>query len=68
MKTFLTGLMLALSLIGCSSPKDETAAADERRKQLTEAVKQPLDQARGAEKLVFDNAEQQKKQADQAAQ
>lgn len=64
MRFLLAGLILLLSLLGCSSPKEQ-AAADERHKQLTEAVNRPLEQAKDVEKQVFDSAEQQKKQADE---
>lgn len=65
MKNLLAGLMLALCLMGCTSSKEESAASEQQRKQLAEAVKQPLDKARDAEKQVFEGAEQQKKQADE---
>ena len=64
MKKFLGGLLLVLALFGCSSPKEETTTADDSHKQLSNAVNQPMDKARSAEKQVFDSAEQQKKQAD----
>jgi hypothetical protein len=64
MKFFLGGLILALASFGCSSPKEEKTAADDQHKQLSNAVHEPLDKARSAEKQVFDSAEQRKKQAD----
>ncbi|MDD1623090.1 MAG: hypothetical protein LUQ11_16575 [Methylococcaceae bacterium] len=64
MKKFLGGLLLILSMVGCSSPKEETTTAGDQHKQLSNAVHEPLDKARSAEKQVFDSAEQRKKQAD----
>lgn len=64
MKQPIGWLMLILSLMGCSPSKEETAASEKQRKELTEAVRKPLDEAKGVEKQVFDSVEQQKKQAD----
>ncbi len=63
-KNFLAALILALSLIGCSSSKEEHAKSEEQREQLYNAVNQPLEQAKGVEKQVFESAEQQKKRLD----
>ncbi len=64
MKNFFVCLVLSLCLLGCSSPKEENAKSEVQHKQLYNVVNQPLEQAKGVEKQVFDSAEQQKKQAD----
>lgn len=64
MKNLLSGLMLLLPLFGCSSSEQANTSSDNQNKALSNAVKEPLDKARDAEKQVFDSAEQQKKQAE----
>lgn len=64
MKYILGGLIALLCLFGCSSEKGNESAS-QSNESLSEAVHQPLDKARDAEKQVFDGAEQQKRQAEQ---
>lgn|GEM_PF-2287194 len=64
MKIFLLGSILIIALFGCSSPNEDKTASGEQHKQLSNAVKQPLEQAKDVERQVFESAEQQKKQAE----
>jgi hypothetical protein len=57
-------------LVACSSEQDEKAAAQESvpayAKEAVKAVHEPLDQAKGVEQMIMDQAEQQRTDIEQA--
>jgi len=65
MKNSLILLPLVCGLMACDSSQPQNTSADDQHKQLYNAVKQPLDQARDAEKQIFEGADRQKKQAEE---
>lgn len=67
MKNSLLPLVMACSLAACDSSQQQNTASggEQQHKPLYNAVAQPLEQARDAEKQVFDSADRQKKQAEE---
>lgn len=67
MKIRLTAWVVLSFLVACSSSSnDNSGEADESHKALYDAVNQPLEKAKGVERQLLDNAEQQRKQLDSA--
>ncbi len=62
---------MVLALASCSSPKEEkatrSAASPEYSKEIIDAVQAPLEKAKGMEKNLQDQADQQKQLIEQAA-
>ncbi|AMK76772.1 MULTISPECIES: hypothetical protein [Methylomonas] len=66
MKNSLIYLLVAYGLLACdSSPPDKAKPPVEAQTPLADAIKQPMDQARDAEKQIFESADRQKQQAEQ---
>jgi len=66
MKKNLLPLLMACTLAACdSSPQPSTAATEPQHLPLYNAVEQPLEKARDAEKQIFDSADRQKQQAEE---
>lgn len=65
MKIGLIALMVLSFLAACSSSSNENSGETEAsHKALYDAVNQPLEKAKGIERQLLDNAEQQRKQLD----
>lgn len=63
MKNSLMFLLMTFGLLACdSSPPEKSKPPIEQ--PLSDAIKQPMDQARDAEKQIFESADRQKQQAD----
>ncbi|MDT4289819.1 hypothetical protein RO575_09620 [Methylomonas sp. MO1] len=66
MKNALIFLLVACGLQACdSAPADKPNPPKAVPPPLSDAIKQPMDQARDAEKQIFESADRQKQQADQ---
>lgn len=66
MKNTLIFLLVACGLPACdSAPTDKANPPAALQQPLADAIKQPMDQARDAEKQIFESADRQKQQADQ---
>lgn len=66
MKNTLIFLLVACGLPACdSAPADKANPPAAVQPPLADAIKQPMDQARDAEKQIFESADRQKQQADQ---
>lgn len=59
--------VLMLIVAGCGSTEPQPAAqrADSDRRAIAEALQKPVEQARDAEKQIFESAERQKQAAEQ---
>ncbi|OAI01478.1 hypothetical protein A1353_18130 [Methylomonas methanica] len=64
MKNTLIFLLVACGLPACDSPPPEKSKPPIEQQPLSDAIKQPMDQARDAEKQIFESADRQKQQAD----
>ncbi|MBD9359279.1 hypothetical protein [Methylomonas fluvii] len=66
MKNALIFLLMAGGLQACdSAPADKSNPPTAVSQPLADAMKQPMDQARDAEKQIFESADRQKQQADE---
>ncbi|MDX8127918.1 hypothetical protein QLH52_11550 [Methylomonas sp. OY6] len=65
MKNALIFLLIAGSLPACDSSPPDKANPPVVPQPLADAIKQPMDQARDAEKQIFESADRQKQQADE---
>jgi hypothetical protein len=65
MKNALIFLLVACGLPACdSTPADKANPPAAVQQPLSDAIKQPMDQARDAEKQIFESADRQKQQAE----
>ncbi|NOV32112.1 hypothetical protein [Methylomonas sp. ZR1] len=66
MKNALIFLLIAGGLQACdSTPVGKSSQPTAVQPPLADAIKQPMDQARDAEKQIFESADRQKQQADE---
>ncbi|MBD9354332.1 hypothetical protein [Methylomonas albis] len=66
MKNSLLFLLMTCGLLACdSSSAPDKANPPAVEQPLTNAIKQPMDKARDAEKQIFESADRQKQQADE---
>lgn len=64
MKTLLFSLLLSV-LLACESRQPQTSDDHpERQYQITEDIHKPLDEAKGVEQMLQDQADQQRQQVD----
>ena len=61
MKYWISASILAMLLAGCSSSSDDEK---ERRKDIVDALRQPLEKAKAVEQKIFDSDAEQRKQLD----
>ncbi len=66
MKIRLIVVMVLSCLMACSSSNEGDSDESKSHKALYDAVNQPLEKAKGVERQLLDNAEQQRKQLDSA--
>lgn len=64
MNLIFTGLLASLLLLACNAQDTASSETAQPEQSITQAVHQPLDQAREVEQLLQDSAEQRKQQAD----
>lgn len=67
MSHWLAVFGLGACVVACDATQRDATTADaaQKNKPVYDALVEPLDQAKQAEKQVFDGAERQKKQADE---
>ncbi len=61
MKYRIGVVAMAIWLVACSSSNDDER---EQRKEIVDAVHQPLDKAKSVEQIILDNDAEQRKQLD----
>jgi hypothetical protein len=65
MKNTLLFLLMACGLLACDSSAPDKANPPALQPPLSDAIKQPMDKARDAEKQIFESADRQKQKAEE---